>query len=187
MDHGRPDPEVSFQGVTTDDLALLGRWFAAPHVHRWWFQGSSPAEVEADFGPALRGEEPCENLLAIVAGRPVGLSQRYRWQDYPEDVERVGPEVDLPAGATSVDYLLGEVADTGRGLGPRVLAALVADTWLAYPTCPAIVVPVAAGNRPSWRALEKVGFGRVAVVRMEPDNPVDPPEHVVMRIDRPQR
>jgi RimJ/RimL family protein N-acetyltransferase len=41
------------------------------------------------------------------------------------------------------------------------------------------IVPVAAGNVGSWRALERAGFVRVAEGDLEPDNPVGPPLHYV--------
>ncbi len=62
---------------------------------------------------------------------------------------------------------------------------MVADTWTSYPEAPAIIVAVVAGNVGSWRALEKAGFRRIAEGDITPDNPVDPPRHVVLRIDRP--
>jgi aminoglycoside 6'-N-acetyltransferase len=51
---------------------------------------------------------------------------------------------------------------------------------------PLVIIPVAAGNRRSWRALEKAGFQRVAEGALEPDNPIDPPLHYIQRIDRPR-
>lgn len=47
------------------------------------------------------------------------------------------------------------------------------------------VVPIFAGNRASWRALEKAGFIRIAEGDLVPDNPIDPPLHVIYRLDRP--
>jgi aminoglycoside 6'-N-acetyltransferase len=38
---------------------------------------------------------------------------------------------------------------------------------------------VAAGNVASRRALERAGFVRVAAGPLTPDNPIDPPDHVV--------
>jgi aminoglycoside 6'-N-acetyltransferase len=46
-------------------------------------------------------------------------------------------------------------------------------------------VSVVAANVASWRALEKAGFRRVAAGELEPDNPVDDPQHYMLRIDRP--
>jgi aminoglycoside 6'-N-acetyltransferase len=47
-------------------------------------------------------------------------------------------------------------------------------------------VPVVAGNVASWRALERAGATRYAEGDLAPDNPVDPPAHVVHRFVRPQ-
>lgn len=173
---------VRLRHVTREDLPMIGRWLAAPHVWRWWHQEHTPAALERDFGPVLRGEDPAEDFVAVVDDRPVGLLQRSVWRDDPDDLAALSRWTDVPDGAVTIDYL---VADgVGLGLGPLVIGALVEDTWRTFPDCPAIIVPVVAGNRPSWRALEKVGFVRVAEAELPPDNPVDPPGHVVMRLDR---
>ena len=175
----------AFRRVTRDDFPLLAHWLTQPHVHRWWFHESSPEAVERDFGPGVDGREPGEDLIALRDGDPLGLVQRARWGDYPEDLEEIAPVLAVPPDAVELDYLIGELGDTGRGLGPAVIRAAVADTWTVYPAAPCIVVPVVAANRPSWRALEHAGFHRVAEGDLEPENPVDDPWHVVYRLDRP--
>lgn len=180
-----PVPFVTLQRVTFDDFGLLATWLSHPHVHRWWNQEFTPEAVEREFGPSARGEEPNEDLLALVDGRPVGLLQRSFWHDYPEYVEEVAHILTIPDGAMTIDYLIGELADTGRGLGPAIIGAAAADTWLMKPSAQSIIVPVAAGNRASWRALEKAGFRRIDEGDLEPDNPIDPPWHVIYRLDRP--
>src|SRR3712207_1169319 len=143
--------DITLRPVTVDDFPLLARWLAEPHVHRWWFHDVGLDAVERDFGPVARGEEPAEDLLALLDGRPVGLVQRCRWQDYPDYLEelRAGSagRIDVPRVALSVDYLLGPPDLVGRGLGPRVIAAACTDGWAAYPDATAVIVPVAAGNR----------------------------------------
>ena len=91
----------------------------------------------------------------------------------------------MPDGAVELDYLIGEPALRGRGLGSRLIAAAVADTWRTRPEVPAVMVAVVAANVASWRAVEKAGLTRVAEGPMEPENPVDDPLHFVYRIDRP--
>ncbi|GAA3198390.1 GNAT family N-acetyltransferase [Nonomuraea roseoviolacea] len=176
---------ITWRRVEERDFPLLGRWLARPHVARWWNHETSPEAVARDFGPAVRGEEPSEDLLVLLDGRPLGLVQRCRLADYPQYVTELSGVVELPAGAMSIDYLIGEPELTGRGLGPEMIRAVVEATWADHPEATAVVVPVVAANRASWRALEKAGLRRVGEGELEPDNPVDDPAHYVYRIDRP--
>jgi aminoglycoside 6'-N-acetyltransferase len=176
---------ISWRRLGPDDLTLLGAWLAEPGVARWWNHDASPAGVERDFGPSVRGEEAGEDLVVLLDGRPVGLVQRSVIAAYAEDLGDFGALVEVPDGAVELDYLLGEPELRGRGLGSRVITAVVADTWTADPAAPAILVAVVAANTASWRALEKAGLRRVAEGPMEPDNPIDDPLHYVYRIDRP--
>lgn len=177
---------LTFRPLAPADLPLLARWLTEPHVARWWNHDTSPEGVERDFGPAIRGEEPAEDLLVSLDGEPVGLMQRCRWHDYPEYVVEIAGILTIPPGAVSIDYLVGPPAATGRGLGSTMIAAAVADVWRRHPDAPAVIVPVAAANRASWRALERAGFDRAASGNLQPDNPVDPPLHHIYRIDRPE-
>ena len=176
---------ITWRRVTEADFPLLRRWLAEPHVARWWNHETSAAAVARDFGPVARGEEPAEDWLVLLEGTPVGLVQRCLWGDYPEYLEEMAGVMEVPPAAATVDYLIGDPACTGQGLGPRIIRAMVARTWRDHPHAPAVVVPVVAANRASWRALEKAGFVRVAEGELEPDNPVDDRLHYVYRIDRP--
>lgn len=176
---------IAWQPVVETDFPLLSDWLARPHVRRYWHHDFTPDGVARDFGPGTRGEEAGEDLLVSVAGQPVALVQRSRIADYADDFTELSAIVDVPAGAVTIDYLVADPTQTGRGLGTAIIRAVVADTWSSYPECPAIIVPVVAGNIASWRALEKAGFRRVGEGDMEPDNPIDLPLHVISRIDRP--
>lgn len=156
-----------------------------PHVARWWQHDTSPEGVARDFGPAIRGEEPSEDLLVMLDGRPVGLVQRCRFADYPDYRAEVGRQTELPGTAVTIDYLIGDPALVGQGLGPRVIAAVVAATWTDHPDAAAVVIPVNAANRASWRALEKAGLRRTGTADLTPDNPADGRTHFLYRVDRP--
>ena len=177
--------DLAWRPLAATDLALLATWFREPQVARWWNHDSSPEGVQRDFGPSVRGEEPGEDLLVLLDGLPVGLLQRSRISDYPEDLAEFSAAVEIPAGAVELDYLIGDPELRGRGLGSRIIAAAVRDTWAARPEVPAVLVAVVAANTASWRALEKAGLTRVAEADMQPDNPVDDPLHYVYRADRP--
>jgi aminoglycoside 6'-N-acetyltransferase len=177
----------TFRRLARADFPLLAGWLANPHVARWWNHETTPDALERDFGTAADGREPSEDLLVLDDGKPIGLVQRSKLADYPEYLTEFQALTEVPAEAATIDYLIGASADTNRGVGTAMITALVAETWTAYRDTDAILVAVVAGNRPSWRALERAGFHRVAAGPMEPDNPIDDPLHYVYRIDRPQR
>ena len=176
---------LAFRPLARSDFPLLANWLAAPHVARWWCHEFTPEALERDFGPTADGREPNEDWLALVDGEPVGLVQRSLISAYEENLRDFSSLVDVPPGAVTLDYLLGSLTHTGRGLGTAMIAAMVDRTWRELPDAPAVLVAVVAANTASWRALEKAGFRRVAEGDLEPDNPVDDPLHYVLRIDRP--
>ncbi|MGW2712055.1 GNAT family N-acetyltransferase [Streptomyces sp. NPDC001356] len=176
---------ITWRRVREQDFPLLGMWLEQPHVKRWWNHGTTAEEVARDFGPAARGQEPSEDLLALLEGRPVGLVQRSRLLDYPEYLAELAALVPVPDGAMTIDYLVGDPRRTGRGVGTAMIRAVIARTWQEHPAAPCVLVPVVAANRASWRALERAGFRRVAVGDLEPDNPVDDRAHYLYRVDRP--
>lgn len=141
--------------------------------------------MDRDFGPGVRGEEPGEDLVVLLDDRPIGLVQRSVIADYPQDLVEFAALVEVPPGAVELDYLLGSPALRGRGLGARMIAGAVADTWDSRPDVPTVLVAVVAANTASWRALEKAGLRRVAEGEMSPENPVDDPLHYLYRVDRP--
>ncbi len=184
---------ISFRRVTRADFLLLASWLAEPHNRRWWNHETSPEAIERDFGPSVDGAEPSLDFLAVAGpdqhgagSAPFGLIQRQRWIDYPDEAETVaiGALLDLGPADWGIDYLIGSPAATGRGLGTAMIAAMCAEIFTSLGG-ERIVVAVAAGNRRSWRALERAGFSLVGHVDIAPDNPVDPRDHVVYALGRP--
>lgn len=175
---------VGFRPLRRQDFPLLATWLAEPLVHRWWAHETTAEAVERDFGPSVDGLDATEVFVALTEDRPYGLIQRYRIADHPDHLAELSAVCEIPPGALSIDYLIGEPAARGRGLGSAMIRALVADSWPCYPQARDVVVPVAAGNERSWRALERAGFARTAEGELTPDNPVDPRDHVVYRIRR---
>ena len=164
---------------------MLAGWLREPQVARWWNHETTLEAVERDFGASTRGEEPGEDLLVLLDGRPIGLLQRSAICDYPQDLTKFSAVIEVPVGAVELDYLIADPALRGRGLGSRMIAAAVEDTWNSYSDAPAVLVAVVAANVASWRALEKAGLKRVAEGPMSPDNPIDDALHYIYRVDRP--
>jgi aminoglycoside 6'-N-acetyltransferase len=112
--------------------------------------------------------------IAALDGRPFGFIQRYPIAAYQEYIDELAPLCEVPPGALSIDYFIGEPDLRGRGLGAAMIAAFVDGSQ-------DVIVPVVAANRASWRALERAGFVRVAEGELEPDNPIDSRDHYVYR------
>ncbi len=176
---------ISLRPLQREDLALLRSWLDEPLVHRWWHDDSSAEAVERDYGPCIDGTEPTTVWLVLKDDDPVGLVQGYRWASYPDDLAEMAGVWPVLDGAVGIDYLIGVPEARGRGVGPQLIAAAVAELAAAHPGARDVVVPVHAGNRASWRALEKAGFTRVAEGELEPDNPSDTRDHVVLRLPLP--
>jgi len=149
-------------------------------------QGHTLAAIEAKYGPRVDGTEPTEVFVAEADGEPVGLIQRYRIRDYP-DWERAVQIAAVPMDAVGIDYLLGDPALIGRGLGGQIIREFVQATWRQLPDASAIAVSVQQANRQSWRALEKAGFRRAWEGLLESDDPSDEgPSYIYLR-DHPDR
>jgi aminoglycoside 6'-N-acetyltransferase len=175
---------LAFRPLQRADFPLLGRWLAEPLVARWWHHDTTPAALERDFGPTVDGREATEAFLALACDRPFGYIQCYPIAAYPEYARELATVREVPPGALSIDYFIAEPELRGRGLGAAMIAEFVAGAWSRHPQAADVIVPVAAGNTASWRALERAGFRRIAAGELEPDNPRDPADHFVYRLRR---
>jgi aminoglycoside 6'-N-acetyltransferase len=171
-------------------------------VARWWRERYDLAAVEATYGPLIDGSDPTEGFIAIRAGQeqgqeqeqeqPLAFLQRYRLDDNPlwqraiagalaEGARRGGP---IGSGA-GIDYLIGDQAMTGRGLGRQMIDAFVDLTWDRYPDISAVVAAVDQGNEASWRALEGAAFLRTWAGVLDSDDPGDQGPHYLYVRRRP--
>jgi aminoglycoside 6'-N-acetyltransferase len=111
---------------------------------------------------ARDAEDPEEHYIALVAGRPVGWIQWVRLADVPEDAAFFA-QLDPASGSASIDYLVGERDQRGRGLGTAMIRAFLADVVLGpHPDVREVWVAPQRANQASWRALAAVGFQHVA-------------------------
>ena len=176
---------MELRRLTREDFPLLCRWLAEPLVARWWDDDASPVAVERQYGPSVDGDDPTAVYLGIHDGRPIGLVQVYAFADEPESLAELATICPVPPGALSIDYLIGEPDARGQGLGAALIAAAVARGFADHPDARDVLVPVVAGNTASWRALRRAGATWYAEGDLTPDNPIDPPAHVVHRFGRP--
>lgn len=157
-------PHITFRPLVDSDLPLMHRWLNDPAVVEWW-KGedvSWPAVVR-DYGTGHG--EPVEHWIALLDGQPLGWLQCYRAADYVEEETyywRKHLALDTTAG---IDYLVGEARQRGRGVGSAMIRAFVRDVVFArHPDWTHAAAGPFQANVASWKALEKAGFTRVAVL-----------------------
>lgn len=177
----------TFVPITRADYPLVSAWLRQPHVQRWWCDDPAPEAVEAEYGGVIDGAEAAQVFIAHREGRPVGLVQCFALSDYPQYVDDIARWTEVPPRAWSLDYFIGEPDALRRGWGTELVGQLTDRIWAQAPDATAVIVPVHADNRASWRVLERVGYRRAARGEFEPDNPIDSREHFILRLDRPVR
>ncbi|MGH7608450.1 MAG: GNAT family N-acetyltransferase [Candidatus Dormibacteria bacterium] len=166
---------VAWRTLTREDFAHVAKWLADPAVRRWWGGGYGLDRLEAEFGPRIDGDDPTAMFVVEVDGVASGLIQRYRTRDYPEWQETIGLAVPRLARAPTagMDYLLGRPQVRRRGVGSALVASFSRSLLRDWSDVVAIVVAVQQANRRSWRALERVGYGRIWAGTLLSQDPSD--------------
>jgi RimJ/RimL family protein N-acetyltransferase len=162
------DEELSFRPMTLEDLALLHRWLAEPHVAEWWGQ-PEPHDAMADkYRPRLDGTDPVSVWVMEVEAQPVGFVQWYAVSDASEWFEGV----EIPPGTVGVDLAIGEVHRLGAGLGGRLLLEFCHHVLRALaPDCPEVWIDPNPRNERARRAFAAAGFRDTGVDLPDPDHP----------------
>ncbi|UVI36357.1 GNAT family N-acetyltransferase [Brevibacterium spongiae] len=176
---------MRFRRTTRADFPLLARWLGSSHVARFWNHETTAEAIERDFGGSIDGTEPSFDYIVEEDGVPIGLIQRSAIWDYADEQRELINLADVPRGALTIDYFIGEQAATGHGVGTRMIREFTELCFRDSPVAPAIIVPVTAVNQASWKALAAAGYERIAEGQLPPDNPSDDGWHVVYRRDRP--
>jgi RimJ/RimL family protein N-acetyltransferase len=154
---------VEFRPLAEADLPVLHRWLNDPAVVRWWEGDDVSWEaVVKDYGTPPTNT--MEHWIAAVDGRDVGWFDCYATVDEPGEAEPWWAS-GIDRTAAGIDYLIGEAADRGRGLGVVLIEAFVAQVVFGrHPDWSQACAAPHVGNVASWRSLEKAGFRFVAVV-----------------------
>ena len=151
LDH---DTRVAIRAMTRGDLPDVARWRSAEHVRSWFTDGEPTLDfLEDKYGARIDGMSPTRMWVVEVNGRSVGFVQDYRIGDYP-DYAVLGPDPD----AIGIDYLIGEPAWVGQGLGARMLWAWMRRARGRFPDATSYFAAPDHRNAASVRILRKAGF-----------------------------
>lgn len=101
-----------------EDPELVSRWMNEPHVARFWEQAWPPDRWAATIREQLAGD--CTRpFLVSLESRPFAYVEVYRT---PRDV--VGRQYDADPYDLGIHLAIGELGETGRGLGRAMVRAV---------------------------------------------------------------
>lgn len=147
MHEGRAMTSYSFRTVEEDDLPLIGRWLAEPHLAKWW--GDSREEL-AEIREHIDSIS-VEPLIVELNDRPIAYLQ-----SYDPHLEDDHPYQDQPFGTLGIDLSIGLPELIGQGHGPAILRQFVAE--LFEEGVPRVIIDPDPANAAAIRAYEKAGF-----------------------------
>ena len=157
--------------MTEQDLPLLHEWLQRPHIGEWWGgEAERPkdlAETRARYLPRVLADQRVTPYIAMLGDEPIGYAQSYValgsgdgwWED------------ETDPGVRGIDQSLAAPELLGRGLGTRLVTALV-ERLLADPEVSRIQTDPAPANLRAIRCYEKAGFRRLRTI-VTPDGPAE--------------
>ena len=174
-----PDPRgISFRRLRASDLGLMHRWLNMAHVRRWWYaEGTSYAEIEEHYLPAIEGREATKLFLILYEGEPIGFIQSYRIST--EDDEAYAGLVDVEDSA-GVDLFIGDPEYLYRGLGRHAIRRFLSEHVFIDPGVEVCVIGPEPKNVAAIRAYEKAGFRFFKTIQV----PGEPEPEYLMRLSR---
>lgn len=152
--------QVTLRLLAEDDLTLLHEWLNKPHIVEWW-QGERPTlnEVRQHYRPRIVSPEKVTPFIGLLDGKPFAYAQSYvamgaldGWWEEETD-----------PGVRGIDQSIGYPQLMGRGLGTRLVEALV-DLLFRDPRVTKVQTDPAPENLRAIRCYEKAGFRKVKAI-----------------------
>ena len=142
------EPAYDFRDATADDLPLLGKWLAEPHLAEWW--GSDVEASLAEIREAIDSIDT-EPLIVELNGKPIAYLQ-----SYDPHLEEAHPYQDQPFGTLGMDISIGPPDLVGKGHGSAIVRQFT--DMLFEEGAPRVIIDPHPDNARAIRAYEKAGF-----------------------------
>ncbi|MGH3932988.1 MAG: GNAT family N-acetyltransferase [Pseudonocardiaceae bacterium] len=136
------------------DLERVVRWMAQPHIEDFWQQAWSADRWAKEIAMQRAGGHslPC---LVFQGGTALAYLEVYRARR--DRISALYPAAEHDLG---VHVAIGEVGNTGRGVGRALLRAIAEGLLAADPACRRVVAEPDVRNVASLRAFTAAGFQR---------------------------
>ncbi|MEV5240661.1 GNAT family N-acetyltransferase [Streptomyces cinnamoneus] len=143
------------------DLRLITRWMNDPAVAAFWGLSGPDTATAGHLRAQLDGDGRSVPCLGVLGGVPMSY-----WEVYRADLDPLARHYPARPHDTGIHFLVGRVADRGRGLGTlllRTVADLVLDR---RPACCRVVGEPDLRNTPSAAAFLGAGFRLTAEIEL---------------------
>jgi aminoglycoside 6'-N-acetyltransferase-1b len=141
---------------------MLYEWLNRSHIVEWWGgEEARPtlADVQEQYLPSVLAQESVTPYIAMLNGEPIGYAQSYvalgsgdgRWEERNRSRVR------------GIDQLLANASQLGKGLGTKLVRALV-ELLFNDPEVTKIQTDPSPSNLRAIRCYEKAGFERQGTV-----------------------
>ena len=151
-------PRYVFRAMTADDLPVIKRWLAEPHVSQWW---GSPAE-QYELVSGDLDEPAMDQYVVSTEGANFGYIQCYDLTAWNSGFGN------HPEGTRGIDLFIGEPGMIEHSHGSAFIRAF-AEQLLTNGT-PRVVIDPDPNNTRAIRAYENAGFKGDRIVTT-PDGP----------------
>ena len=150
------------------DIPMLHDWLNRPHIVEWWGgeeKRPTLAETKGHYLPKVMAEERVTPYIAMLGELPIGYAQSYValgcgggwWED------------ETDPGVRGIDQSLADPTLLGKGLGTKLVSALV-ELLFSDPEVTKIQTDPAPNNQRAIRCYEKAGFRQIRTI-VTPDGP----------------
>jgi len=159
--------KITFKPLTKSHLDLLLKWLETPHVKAWWDQDVqwTMKLIKEKYGHYIKGYKKLKlegkiikklmwAFIIFFEEMPIGYIQYYNVHDFPREQ---GYDIsELPTSCASVDWYIGEVEFTGKGIGTQALSYFLNQH--VFPTFEYVFVDPDTANTGAIRVYTKIGF-----------------------------
>jgi len=147
---------LELRPLNHNDIPLVEIWLNKEHVKRWYeipLLGITIDDWISEIKEYRGKFQWITYLIVLWNSHPIGLCLYYKCEDSKD--EDFGT---LPlTGSYSIDYLIGEESQLGKGLGKGMITLLM-DKIFSFPNAQRITADIDKNNTASEKTLLSCGF-----------------------------
>ncbi|TCP53630.1 RimJ/RimL family protein N-acetyltransferase [Tamaricihabitans halophyticus] len=152
-----------------EDAPLVRDWLNAEHAKNFWRlhtdrdgEGAYSVAVVREYLRAFAENRGESAWIGELDGAPASY-----WETYEVASSPLAGEPELSDRDRGIHVLIGSTRYVGRGLGPRLLAAMAAWQFAEYPVAARVVAEPDVRNERAVRAFQRAGFRQARTVDLE--------------------